>query len=180
MFFGIGMILKLVTWTVFLAALTKALSALHTSITTNVLLFMVALIVLYVLGKYFAYKSSKGAPVVVTDLSNVPPDYAEYLKYQALARKYERTEPVTVQKFLVGFTQGKNWAKALALGIMMVVLLGVGVAVYKEVRGFFVKPPPVVSTITNTGSGTVEAKTESKTEQKQSNGLNLNFFSGWF
>lgn len=177
--FGLG-VFKLVSWTVFLVALTKALSTLHASITTNVLLFMAGLIVLYGISKYSEHKSAKAVTAIASDLSNAPADYTEYLKYKALMQKYERTEPVTAGKFFLGFVQGKNWAKGIVLGAIIFVLLFVGSAVYKEVKGFFVKTPPVSSTITNTGGGTVEAKTESKSSTKQSNGLNLNLFSGWF
>ena len=44
--FGLG-VFKLVSWTVFLLALTKALAMLHSSITTNVLIFLGGIIVLY-------------------------------------------------------------------------------------------------------------------------------------
>lgn len=177
--FGLGMF-KLISWTIFFIALTKALAVLRTSITTNVLIFLGGIIVLYAVSKYFEHRGAKLNPIP-KDMANAPPDYVEYLKYREMAKKYERTEPVTVQKFLLGFTQGKNWAKSLAIGVMIVVILFVGASVYKEVKGFFVKtPPPVSSTITNTGGGTVEAKTESKSTTKQSNGLNLNFLSNWF
>jgi len=177
--FGLG-VFKLVSWTVFLLALTKALAVLHTSITTNVLIFLGGIIVLYGMSKYFEHRGAKLGPVP-QDMANIPPDYAEYLRYRAMVKKYEATEPVTVQKFFLGFMQGKNWAKSMVIGTMIVVILFVGAAVYKEVKGFFVKvPPPVSSTITNTGGGTVEAKTESKTTTKQSNGLNLNLLSNWF
>lgn len=173
-------IFTMVTWTVFLMALTKALSTLHASITTNVLLFLAGVIVLYGMSKYFEHRARVEAPVPHVDFKDAPPEYQEYLRYQAMAKKYERSEPVTVQKFLRGFTMGKNWAKAAVIGVMIFVLLVVGTAVYHEVSRFFIKPAPVTSTITNTGGGTVESKNESKSSSKQSNGLNLNFFSSWF
>ncbi len=90
-------------------------------------------------------------------------------------------EKASLRKFFEGFIQPRSWYKALALGIMMTIILSVGYCVFKEVNTFFgKKTPPVVSTITNTGDGKVESKTESKTETKQSNGFNLNIFTGWF
>lgn len=107
-------------------------------------------------------------------------EYRDYLKHKYLAEKYDKEEPFTWSKFVRGFITGKNYAKAIVLGIIMLVLVFLGYSAYKEISGLFVKTPPVVSTISNTGGGTVESKTESKSEHKQSNGLNLNVFSGWF
>ena len=120
-------------------------------------------------------------PPVQVPMTNIPLDYQEYLKYKALASKYESEESLSVTKFFSGFGKGKNWAKAVVMGIMIFILLVVGYSVAKELNTLFgKKQPPVVSTITNTGGGTVEAKTESKNSPKTSNGLNLNLLSGWF
>jgi hypothetical protein len=89
-------------------------------------------------------------------------------------------EKASLQKFFAGFTQPRSWFKALALGVMMVIILAVSYCVIKETSAFFIKKAqPVSTTISNTGAGKVESKTESKTETKQSNGLNINIFSGW-
>lgn len=123
----------------------------------------------------------RGTKVEVPKFSNVPPDYQEYLKHKQLSKRYEEDEPISLQKFFMGFGKGKNWIKSLALGIMMLVIVGVGYSVVTKVIDVFgKKPAPIVSTITNSGGGTVESKTESKSETKTSNGLNFNIFSSWF
>lgn len=171
----------LILWTIFFVALAKVLATLHTSITPNVLYFLGGLALVYFVSKYYEFRHNKEVPKINSDLSNAPPDYQEYLKYKALASKYEKTEPVTIQKFLLGFTQGKNWAKSIIIGVMFLIMAFVGYGIFKEVTGFFNKPiPPVVSTITNTGAGKVDSKTESNQENKQSNGLNLGIFNNWF
>ena len=120
-------------------------------------------------------------PTVQVPMTNIPLDYQEYLKYRAYAGKYESEESLSATKFFSGFGKGKNWAKAVVMGTMIFILLVVGYSVAKELNTLFgKKQPPVTSTITNTGGGTVQAKTESKNEPKTSNGLNLNLFSGWF
>ena len=91
-----------------------------------------------------------------------------------------KEEKTSIQKFFSGFTQPRNWCKALALGIMFMIIIAVGYCIVKEVNIFFGKrTPPVSTTISNTGSGKVESKTESKSDSRSSNGLNINIFSGW-
>jgi hypothetical protein len=103
------------------------------------------------------------------------------IKVDAAGKVIPTEEHVSIQKFFEGFAQPRSWYKALALGIMMAIILATGYCIIKEVSAFFIKKAaPVSTTISNTGAGKVESKTESKTETKQSNGLNLNIFSGWF
>lgn len=120
-------------------------------------------------------------PPATTPLTNIPIEYADYLKHQKLDELYNGDETFTMSKFFTGFGQGRNWAKAIVLGTMVAVMLAIGYCIVKKVEDmFFTKPVPIVSTITNSGTGSVEAKTESKSEAKSSNGLNLNFLSNWF
>lgn len=90
-------------------------------------------------------------------------------------------EHVNIQKFFEGFAQPRSWYKAIALGIMMAIILAIGYCVVKEVNAFFnKKAAPVSTTISNTGAGKVDSKTESTSSTDQNNGVNLNIFSGWF
>jgi hypothetical protein len=90
-------------------------------------------------------------------------------------------EKASLQKFFEGFVQPRSWFKTLAFLIMATIIIGVSYCIIKEVSAVFIKKAqPVSTTISNTGAGKVESKTESKTETKQSNGLNLNIFTGWF
>lgn len=122
-------------------------------------------------------KTSTPTDVLVDDYK----EHQEFLRHKYLASKYEQDEPVTIQKALKGFIQGKTWAKSLVLGIIMCIIAFVGYSMFKEVTAIFgKKPTPITNTITNTGDGKVESKTESKSSTKTSNGLNLNLLSGWF
>lgn len=116
-----------------------------------------------------------------TTFTNTPIDYQTYVQHKILSEQYDKEEPFSFSKFFSGFGQSKNWAKAIAIGLMLVVVLTIGYCIVHEAENFLgKKTPPVASTITNTGGGQVESKTESKQETKQSNGLNLNIFSSWF
>jgi len=177
---NIGSLVNVVSWTAFFAFFAKAMNALRTAITINVLLFLLGIIILYSISKFCQFKKPS-VQVLPTNVTNLPVDYQDYLKHKQLDEQYNNDERFSIIKLFSGFAQGRNWAKALVIGVMICVMLIVGYSVTKELNTLFgKKQPPVVSTITNTGGGTVEAKTESKSEPKTSNGLNLNLFSGWF
>jgi len=120
----------------------------------------------------------KGVKVTQT----ISPDTAKaFEQHTALDSLLNDSEKASLTKFFQGFTQLRNWFKALAFGIMIAIIFAISYGVYTDIKSFFIKKaPPVNSTITNTGGGKVEAKTESSTNTQQSNGLNLNIFSGWF
>lgn len=144
-------------------------------------LLMAAIILCAVASILSRLLPKRGTRAEAPKYTNTPPDYELYLKHKQLSKLYEEEEPLSFQKFFSGFGKGKNWAKSLALGIMMCIIVGVGYSVVTKVIDVFgKKPAPIVSTITNSGDGKVESKTESKTETKTSNGLNLNLLSGWF
>ena len=177
---GLTSIFSIISWTVLLGFVIKALHTLHDAITLNVLLFLLGIIILYITSKYFNHKKQV-VQQLPTNVTNLPVEYQEYLKYKQLDEQYNTDEKFSFGKLFGGFSQSRTWAKSFVVGIMVTVMLVVGFSVYKEMSNIFGhKTPPVASTITNTGDGKVESKTESKSETKSSNGLNLNIFSSWF
>ncbi|MGI0060367.1 MAG: hypothetical protein ACREBJ_11440 [Nitrosotalea sp.] len=173
-------IVNVVSWATLFGMLSKALNSLHAAITTNVLLFLVGLIILFWISKY--YNAQKPTvPQLPSNITDVPASYQEYLKYKQLDEQYNNDEQVNFKKFFSGFTQPRNWYKSVVIGIMLVIMCVVGFSVYREINNIFGhKTPPVASTITNSGTGSVDSKTESKAENKQSAGLNLGIFNNWF
>lgn len=144
-----------------------------------VCLCAIASIILRIIPKKSAITTTS-APSIQVPMTNIPLDYQEYLKHKAYDAQFNNDEKFTFSKFFSGFVDHRNYAKAIVLGIIMLVILVIGYSTYKEVKNLFVHTPPVVSTITNTGGGTVTAKTESKSEHGTSNGLNLGIFNNWF
>lgn len=110
---------------------------------------------------------------VQVPMTNLPLDYQEYLKHKAYAEKYDAEEALSASKFFSGYGKSKNWAKSVVIGSMIFIILGVGYCIIKEINTIFGKPP-VASTITNTGGGKVDSKTESKTDNT---GLKLGIFN---
>lgn len=49
-------------------------------------------------------------------------------------------EPWSWGKFFTGFIDGRNYAKAIVLGVCMVIMLSIGFCVYSVVRNKFPKP----------------------------------------
>ena len=118
-------------------------------------------------------------PVTITTVPATTPTTVVPVTKETLQSFFDE-EKADLKKFFAGFTQPRSWCKAIALGIMFMIVIAVSYCIIKEVNLFFGKrTPPVSTTISNTGSGSVESKTESKSDSRSSNGLNVNIFSGW-
>ena len=172
-----------IIWVAPLAIVAHSMRTLSASVTPGLMWLIGGLVAAYVVGKFFEWRGSRNSrsQFKFDAPDGAPSDYVEYLRLQALMKRYEVDEKFSWRKLPRGLVQGKNWGKAVVIGAIMCVIAFVGFSVYNEARAlFFPKPAPIVNTISNTGGGTVESKTESKATTKQSNGLNLNFFSDWF
>lgn len=171
--------ITVVIWVALLAIAAHSMRTLSTSVTPQLLWLLGGLMAAYVVGKFFEWRSYRNMlkPLEFDSPANAPTDYLEYARIQALLKKYEAQERFSWRKLPRGLVQGKTYGKALVIGIAMFVMAFVGLSVYTEARAlFFPRPTPIVNTIKNTGGGTVESKTENKTETHQRNGFNLSIF----
>ena len=174
--------LTLILWAVILTVIANALRTASMAMTPQLLTVFGLLLVVYVLQMYRDSRKSKTQDIVIPKYKykNAPAGYKEYLRYKALAKKYESEESFSWKKFGSGVLQTKNWAKSLVMGTMIFVICFVGHSVYKEIKSFISPKTPPVSSSINSGGGNVDSKTESKSSAKSSNGLNLNLLSNWF
>lgn len=80
-------------------------------------------------------------------------------------------------KFLKGFFDGRNYAKAVVLGFCLIVIAIIVFSVYSFVKGFFDKPKPLPTQTIGTNSGSVCTVNK---DNREDGGFKLLDLSKWF
>lgn len=96
------------------------------------------------------------------------------------------TEPIIVVqekeqwswlKFVKGFFDGKNYAKAIVLGICGLVVLVVVFSTFKFIRSVFVKDKPMPTQTVGTNTGSISTTNK---DNREDGGFKLIDLSKWF
>lgn len=86
------------------------------------------------------------------------------------------------KKFLTGFFNGKNYAKAIVLGVCLTIILVIGYSTYEFIKSRFVRPTATQATAQTIGTnqGQVNTQNESHDNRDENAGFNIINLSNWF
>ena len=91
----------------------------HLHIPTLILITIGLCAIAYIISKLLPKK-----PVVISTIPLTTPSTVIPVTQETLQSFFDE-EKASLQKFIAGFTQPKNWCKALALGIMFMIIIAV-------------------------------------------------------